>query len=104
MITNAIKVVLAFLLLGCLLKMPYGYFQFIRLAGCAGFAYLAYTELERKSLYTGIPCIGAAILLNPVIKVHFPRETWNFIDMILGVLLLLWVIIDIIMNIKSDKK
>ena len=58
-----IKIVLSVLLFGCLLKMPYGYFQFVRIAGCIGFIYLAYEEFENGKIITGILCSAGAMWL-----------------------------------------
>ena len=79
------------LLIGCLFNVPYGYFQFIRIAGCLGFAYLAYNEFEDNKTVTGLFCIACAILLNPVFKIHFTRKVWNNIDLVIAILLLIWI-------------
>ena len=63
--TVIIKLLIAALLIGCLFNVPYGYFQFIRIAGCIGFAYLAYNEFNYKRNITGILSVACAILLNP---------------------------------------
>lgn len=100
-----IKLILALLLIGCIAHMPYGYYQFIRIAGFAGFAYLAYTEFEEKKVITGILCVAAAILFNPVAKIHFERGLWNEIDIALAAALILWLIIDLYLHYgKSSKK
>lgn len=100
-----IKLILAALLFGCLANMPYGYYQFIHIAGCLGFAYLAYIEFENKNSITGLLCVAAAILLNPIAKVHFKRPIWNEIDLILAIALLIWLIIDLYLQYgKSSKK
>lgn len=96
-----IKIILSGLLLGCLLSMPYGYFQFIRIAGCAAFAYLAYTELQRKSYILGIVCVGCAILLNPVFKIYLGRVLWNKVDLVLAIFLIIWTIFDFIGKKRS---
>ena len=90
------KLILALLLAGCLLKMPYGYYQFIRIAGCVGFFYLAYEELKLNRFITGIFCVVCAILLNPVYKIYFSRKIWNIIDVIIAAILILWVITDLL--------
>ena len=91
-----IKLIIAALLFGCLLKVPYGYFQFVRIAGCIGFCYLAYSRFHDGKALTGIFCVACAILLNPVFKIYFTRNVWNDIDVIIAILLLVWVIIDVI--------
>lgn len=99
-----IKALLAAILLGCLLKMPYGYYQFVRLAGCAGFAYLAYQEFEFKRAFTGILCAIAAILFNPIIKIHFKRQVWNNIDLVLAAGLIIWIVIDLVYLFHGSRK
>ena len=89
-----IKVLIAVLLVGCLFNVPYGYFQFIRIAGCVGFAYLAFNEFNLERNILGILCFVCAILLNPVFKIHFTRKLWNQIDIIIAVLLLIWIFFD----------
>lgn len=88
--TNIVKIIIATFLFGCLLKMPYGYFQFVRIATCIGFIWLA-------NEYKAIPlalicCVGAVILFNPIFKVHFSRILWNTMDAIVGGLLIVWSI------------
>ena len=100
-----IKITLLLLLLNCLAKMPYGYYQFMRIAGCIGFAYLAYVEFESKRTVIALLNIICAILLNPIIKIHFDRHTWNTIDIIIAIYLLICLIIDLYLQYgKSNKK
>lgn len=89
--TGTIKLLIAALLIGCLLKVPYGYFQFVRIAGCIGFCYLAYKEFEEDRVISGILSVTCIILLNPVFKIHFTRKTWNNIDLIIAIGLLVWL-------------
>lgn len=90
--TIIIKILLAGLLIGCLFNVPYGYFQFIRVAGCVGFIYLAYYEFQNKRNITGIFSVACALLLNPVFKIHFTRKIWNNIDLVIAIGLIIWVI------------
>ena len=100
-----IKILLSIILFGCLLNVPYGYFQFIRIAGCIGFAFLAYYEFKNKRNITGILSVACAILLNPVFKIHFSRKLWNDIDLVVAILLLTWVISDLYLQYgKGNKK
>ena len=94
---TVIKLLTILLLAGCLLKMPYGYFQFVRLAGFVLFGWLAYKENQEKRPILALLCILAAILLNPIVKIHFIRQLWNIIDAILAGLLIIWVIVDLIL-------
>jgi hypothetical protein len=91
-----IKATIAILLLGCLLKMPYGYYQFIRIASCAGFAYLAYVEFKEERIITGLLSLSCAILFNPIFKIYLKRPTWQNIDVIIAILLAIWIVTDLV--------
>lgn len=99
-----IKSLLAILLFVCLLKTPYGYYQFVRIAGFSGFAYLAYNEFTKSRSITGLLCTASAILFNPVFKIYFKRDVWNTIDAILAVSLLIWVVIEVIYLHNENRK
>ena len=88
---NLTKIVLAILLFLCLFKMPYGYYQFVRFAAMAGFAYLAFSANEESKKNEVFIYLALAILFQPLIKFSFGRTLWNVIDVIVGVGLLLSV-------------
>ena len=77
----------AMLVLGAF-PLPYGYYTLLRFVGCAVFGIAAYVAFNRKSQY--LPWVYAllAIVFNPFIKIHFPKETWMVIDVAAGLLLL----------------
>lgn len=82
--------------------MQYGYFQFVRIASSIGFIWLAY-QYKEKPLFL-ITCIAGAILFNPIFKISFPRKTWNRIDVIIAIGLILWTIIELILLAAEKKK
>lgn len=71
--------------------MPFGYYQFVRIAGCVGFAYLLWSD---DKIIFKIIWIGAIILLNPIMKIIIHKHKWNIIDVILATLLIFSVIIN----------
>lgn len=83
-----IKLGLGILFLGCLAAMPYGYFQFVRLVGMLGFAYLAYTEKDNSNKIMFFFFICSAVLINPMFKISLGRSLWNVVDIIWAALLL----------------
>ena len=99
-----IKVMLIALLLGCLLKMPYGYYQFVRLVACIGFGSLVYYEYEAKHYFQVVFCIAAALLFNPLRPVYFKRDIWQIIDELIAMLLVIWVLIDIVMYLVKKRR
>ncbi len=88
-IENAIKVVLAILFFFCLADMPYGYYQFVRLAGLIGFAILAYQAQEKGRQIEMIIYGGLALLFQPFFKIALGREMWNIVDVVVGIGLLI---------------
>lgn len=86
-----IKIGLAILFFLCLADMPYGYYQFVRFAGLVGFAILAY-QANQQGNQTEMIIYGAlALLFQPFFKIALGRELWNFIDVVVGICLLVSV-------------
>ena len=80
------------LLLVCLFNMPYGYYEFVRFASSASFAYLAYSYNKNKNENAVFIYIALVILFQPFVKFAFGRTIWNSIDVIVAVGLLLSLI------------
>ena len=64
--------------------MPYGYFQFVRLAGLLGFAYLAYDANQNNKKIETYIFIGLAIVFQPLIKISLGRDIWNLVDVLVA--------------------
>ena len=104
-LTNSIisKIIIIMLLVGCLFKMPYGYYQFMRIAVCGLFIWLAYLEYKHKIILTVILCCLSAILFNPIAKLSFHKKDWQTIDKGYIIVLAIWLIVDFILFIKGRK-
>ena len=90
---NNIKLILAALLLLCLAPMPYGYYQFIRLASMIVFTIMAYQYFEREKMPLAITFGGLALLFQPFIKIALGRTMWNVVDVVVAIgLVALWII------------
>ena len=85
--TAVIYISAAMLFLGAA-PLPYGYYMLLRLVACGVFAFAAFVAFERKS--KALPWVYSfmALIFNPIIKIHFPKEVWVFVDIAAGVLLL----------------
>ncbi len=68
--------------------LPYGYYTVLRVVACGVFAFAAFVAFQRKGKATPWLYGLLAVLFNPIIKIHFPKEVWAFIDVAAGVLLL----------------
>ena len=83
-IERIIKIILAGLLFLCLLEMPYGFYQLVRMVALIGFSVLAYQSYNNGYVNMSILYLGLAILFQPVIKIYLGREIWNVVDLIVG--------------------
>lgn len=92
--TFILKNVLAILLLLCLFKMPYNYYQFLRFTAFFGFLYFAKEDKSNSVLMTF--WIISAFLINPFYKLWLTKPIWNIID-------ILWSIILIASNLNLKK-
>lgn len=79
-LTNIIKTALAILLLLCLLKMPYGYYQLVRFLALVGFGFLAYQAYQQENIAGAFVLIALAMLFQPFFKIALGREIWNIVD------------------------
>lgn len=68
--TKLIKIALAILLLLCLLKMPYGYYQLVRFIALVGFGFLAYQAHQKENLTTAFIYVALPYYSNPFLRLH----------------------------------
>lgn len=75
------------LLIGAL-PMPYGYYTLLRIIAFATFGFLAYDVATRGG--TTLPWIFGfvAVVFNPLIKIHFPKEIWAIVDVVSALVLI----------------
>ena len=85
---NLLKIITAVLLLLCLLKMPYGYYQLVRLVSFASFLIIANLSHKEKQTNFMYLFIFFAILFQPFIKIALGRQIWNIVDVVVVVLLI----------------
>ncbi|CAL2080214.1 conserved hypothetical protein [Tenacibaculum dicentrarchi] len=86
-IDKIIKITLAILMLLCLLKMPYGFYEFVRYITLVGFGILAYKAHEKEDKTTFIIFITLALLFQPFFKIALGRLIWNIVDVITAIYL-----------------
>lgn len=86
--TNIIKLILAVLLFLCLAEMPYGYYQLVRFLSVTGFAYFAYQAKNKENVLELVLYVCLAVLFQPFIKISLGRELWNFVDVLVALMLI----------------
>jgi len=68
--------------------MPYGYYMLLRLVATGVFAFAAFIAFDKNC--KALPWVYGfmALVFNPIIKIHFPKEIWAVVDVASGILLL----------------
>lgn len=61
---------------------PYGYYVLLRIVSFGIFAYLAFLAYEARSTNLAWLLGFVAVVYNPVIRVHFPREIWSAVNVV----------------------
>ncbi len=79
-----LTIFISILLFLCLADMPYGYYEFVRFAAAAFFAFAAYQENERGKSELFIVFIILALLFQPFFKIALGRTFWNIVDVVVG--------------------
>jgi hypothetical protein len=74
--------------------MPYGYYQFVRLAAGISFAYFAYVANEDKKQPTMLLYFGLALLFQPFFKIALGRELWNVVDVLVAIGLIVSIFLE----------
>src|ERR1700682_1603545 len=86
---KAIKIILAFFLFLCLLKMPYSYYEIMRWVVVIGCTILAVSAFSEKRFLLAFIFVGIVILFQPIHKFYIHKETWHTIDIIIGCFLVI---------------
>ena len=97
------KLILAILLVLCLARMPYSYYMVMRVIACIIFALLAFNTQRQENGLT-VALIVLLIVFQPILKAPFNRQTWNTIDVMVAIGLLIWISIDIKKFKKIENK
>lgn len=70
------------------MPLPYGYYKLLRLVTFGVFAFAAFISYARKHEILPVVYGFIALIFNPFIKIHFPKDIWMLIDIAAGILLL----------------
>jgi hypothetical protein len=89
-IARIIAVILLFLALG---RHPYGYYKLLRFVVCGVTVYGVYFATKMQKIGWVLTFGIIAILFNPLIPIYLSRGTWQFIDLGVGVVLLISILV-----------
>ena len=82
---------LAVALLICLLPMPYGYYTLVRFAAMIILGCMAYGFYKEEKQTLCIIAGSLALLFQPLVKITLDRMTWNIVDVLFAIaLVVLW--------------
>lgn len=87
-----IKLIIAVLLLLCLADMPYGFYELVRFAATAAFAYLSYDYFKSKKDGMGFLFAALALLFQPFFKIALGRTIWNVVDILVAIALFYFIV------------
>lgn len=82
-----IYIVSAMLFLGAA-PLPYGYYMLLRIVSCGFFIWASVIAHETNNQYLPWVFGFLALLFNPIIKIHLPKELWAVIDIGSAILIL----------------
>ena len=83
-----LKIFLSILLLLCLAKMNYGYYELVRFTCLIGFSILAYQSNRKNNQTEMFIYLTLALLFQPFFKFALGRQIWNLVDVIVSIGLL----------------
>lgn len=86
-----VQLILIVLLLSCLLRMPYTYYQLVRFLGFLGFGILGLIVFQRDKQILAFTYCALAILFQPFLKVSLGRDLWNVVDIFVAVFLVVTI-------------
>jgi hypothetical protein len=69
------------LLVLALMDLPYGYYQFLRIATCAAAVFICWRLFEAARSVGAWVMVAIALLYNPIVPVHLEHSTWAIINM-----------------------
>jgi len=78
----------AALLFVALLPLPYGYYQFLRIAITVASGFVAYSAFSNSNQGWAIGFGAICILFNPFIPIHLSKSMWAPIDVVVALVFL----------------
>jgi len=84
----AIIYIAAIMLIVGAAPLPYGYYMVLRVVAAGVFAWAAYTANRREDESLTWTFGLLAVLFNPLIPIHLPKEAWIVVDLAAGILLI----------------
>lgn len=87
-----IKLVLAFLMVLCLLPMPYGFYNLVRFLSMIGFAILAVRAYHNRRITLSVVYGSLVLMFQPFIKLVLGRDVWIIVDVAVALFLIVTIV------------
>lgn len=97
-----LKIIIITILILSFFQMPYGYYQFLRIALCVVSMIIFYDYHKRKKNIWLIPLGVLIILFNPLFTIHFKKDIWQIIDGVAVIIYIVSVIYEVFFDRKVD--
>ncbi len=87
-----IKVISGIILLLALLKMPYWYYQLLKITVFISFGYLAFMEFRQGVRLFPVLFLILSVIFAPFLELKLGRTVWNIVDVIAAIVLSLSIL------------
>ncbi len=83
-----LQIIVAVMLFIAFASWPYSYYQILRWAVAVSSGVLAHRAFKNGQSGWGWIFVATLILFNPIASIHFEKETWQVLDVVVGVVYL----------------
>jgi len=84
---RAVLIIVSLMLVIALVDLPYGYYQFLRIAVTGTLIWLAIETWDHAVVVERLVLVALAISYNPVFKIHMEREIHAVVNVLTVVIL-----------------
>ena len=81
-------------------RMPYSYYEMLRISLFLGSISLIIFDIISKNFYFIILYFVTLVLFNPIDKIYFKRDVWHMIDSAVICVLIITIVFDLIKIFK----
>lgn len=86
---RVVAILLAIFIAAGAFRLPYGYYQVLRVVATVSFLFIAYTSHRNRYHLCTIIALVMAYIFNPLFPIYLRKSTWAVVDIAAGVLLVL---------------
>ncbi|HMI05733.1 MAG TPA: DUF6804 family protein [Pedobacter sp.] len=99
--TLVAHIILCVILIIGIFKMPYGYYQFLRVFVIIGCLFILSTVANSEYKYISLVYVVLIIIFNPIFKLGFSKNEWKYVD---GICALVMAVLFVFMKLNLKPK